>query len=166
MKRSTKIVTGSLVALGLVGVIAAKQFQAGEHGPGCSFGSGHGYDSRGGWISRRIAGKLDLNEQQEVQLDDLKTSLFEGLDSLRAERLTADQLESVLNTEFDQVKAMQLLEQRLVLIEQNAPVLIGAVAEFYDSLDASQQSELGEMIEYRMAQRGRHWGGRGKDEHR
>ena len=166
MKRSTKIITGSLVALGLVGVVAAKQFQDGGYGPGCSFGSGRGVDSRGGWVSRRIAWKLDLNEQQEVQLDDLKASLFEGLDSMRGERLTTDQLQSVLNTELDQRKAMQLLEKRLESIEQNAPALISAVAGFYDSLDASQQSELGEMIENRMAHKGRHWGHGEKNEQR
>ena len=83
MKRSTKIVTGSLVALGLVGVDAAKQFQNSEHGPGCSFGSGHGVDSRGSWMSRRIAWKLDLNEQQEIQLDALRASVFDGLYSIQ-----------------------------------------------------------------------------------
>ena len=154
MKRSTKIIVGSLVGLGLVGVVTAKQF---DHGPGCSYGQGSGSEYRGGWITKRIAWKLDLNEQQENELNDLKASVFKGLDSMRAERLTADQIQSILNTELDQVKAVQLLAQRLELVEQNAPALIAAFAEFYDGLDSAQQAEVSEMIEYRMSHKGRHW---------
>ncbi len=154
MKRSTKIIVGSLVGMGLVGVVTAKQF---DHGPGCSYGPGSGNEHRGGWITKRIAWKLDLNDQQENELNDLKVSIFRGLDSMRAEKLTVDQVQSVLSSELDQAKAMQLLEQRLELLEKNAPSLIAAFAEFYDGLDSAQQAEVSEMIEFRMSHKGRRW---------
>ncbi len=157
MKRSTKIVLGSVVTLSLVGVVAAKQFNHDGFGPGCSYGESHGGNFRGGWMSKRIAWKLDLNDAQELELDQLRASLFEGLDNMRDARLTTNQVQSVLNTEFDQAKAMQLLSQRLEQIEDKAPELISAFAGFYDSLEAEQQAELGEMIERRMERKGRHW---------
>ena len=166
MKRSTKIVLGSLVTLSLVGMVAAKQLDHNGDGPGCSFGSDHDGGSRGNWISKRIAWKLDLNEGQEAEFDELKMSLFKGLDGMRAKRLTSEQVQSVLDTQFDQAKAMQLLSQRLVMIEDNAPALISAFAGFYDSLDAAQQAELGGMIEHRMSHKEQHWGGRDKGEQR
>lgn len=155
VKRSTKIILGALVGLSLVGAVAAKQFQHGGFGPGCS--SGFNSDHRGGWLAKRIAWKLDLNEQQISSLDDLKLSVFESMDMMRTERLTSEQLKSVLNNELDQTKAMQLLEQRLQSVKQNAPELISAFAAFYDKLDSTQQAELSDMIEYRMGDRNRYW---------
>ena len=155
MKRSTKIVVGSLLGLSLVGVVVAKQF---EHGPGCSYGSADGCERGGGWMAKRISWKLDLNEQQQSELQKLERSVFEALANMRAEKLTSNQIQSVLNTQLDQTKAMQLLEQRLQGIQQNAPALIAAFGGFYDRLDSAQQQELTEMIEYRMSRKHRHWG--------
>jgi protein CpxP len=148
MKRSTKIIVGSLVGLGLVGAVTAKQFSHGEHESGFS---GH---HRGDWVSKRIAWKLDLDDQQRIELDRFKASVLERMDTLRAARVTTDQLQSVLNTELDQVKAMQLLEAKLQGIRNSAPELLTAFAGFYDSLDSSQQAKMSEMIEARMANRG------------
>lgn len=148
MKRSTKIIVGSLVGIGLVGGVAAKQFSHGDHDSGFS---GH---HRGDWISKRIAWKLDLDDQQQIELDRFKASMLDRMDTMRAARVTPDQVQSVLNTELNQAKAMQLLEAKLQGIRDSAPELITAFAGFYDSLDSSQQAEMAEMIEHRMANRG------------
>ena len=155
MKRSTKIIAGSLIGVGLIGAVAAKQFNHGEHE------SGYSAQHRGDWISKRIARKLDLDDQQQAGLDRFKVSLFERMDTLRAARVTPDQLQSVLGTELNQDKAMQLLEARLQGIREGAPELITALAGFYDSLDSSQQAKMAEIIEHRMSYRMGHRGHRG-----
>ncbi len=164
MKRSTKIIFGSIVGIGLVGAVTAKQFGACENGPG--FGHGHGHfsmshDGRADWMKKRITRVLDLDAAQQVELDKLKTSVFDGMQAMRAEKPDVSEIQALLNNEFDQTKAMQLLEQRGSTIKENAPAIIAAFADFYNQLDAVQQAKVSEMVEHRMGQRDHGRGHRG-----
>lgn len=150
MKRRTKIILGSLISLGLVGAVTAKQF------PGC--GQGHFAKK----MVHRISHKLDLNDAQEAELEKLKTNMQEKFQQHHAQRSPVEDILSVFETQLDQDKAMQLLAKRTNMMQENAPDMINALAGFYNTLDAKQQEKVKEMVEKRLNHRGRFFG-RGKD---
>lgn len=153
MKRSSKMIIVSVVSLGLVSVVAARQFG----GPGCGMGPD---GMPGGWVSQKMAWKLDLNDAQRAQLDELRDQMFVGYKEMREQRPVQEEIEAVLGDKLDRTKALAMLDQRLQKVRDHAPETIDAFADFYDSLDAEQQAELGRMIERRLARGHRHWGGR------
>jgi len=151
MKRSTKIVLTTVIGLGLVSAVTAKQFDGCEGGPG--FAGQH----RADWIAKRISHRLGLSETQEQALDKFKSSMLQQFDGWREHRLASPDIQSLLNNEFDQVKANQLLEQRLQEVRETAPTVIAGMADFYNQLDAEQQAQVREMIEDRMSHRRGPW---------
>ncbi len=166
MKRSTKIIIGTVIGVGLVGAVTAKQFGS------CEYGGGYGHRGHfskmehGGRhmdrMAQRITKKLDLNTEQQAELDKLKTSIFDSVQDMRSQKPDASEIQALLNNEFDQTKAMQLIEQRGQVLKETAPQIITAFAQFYDQLNAEQQAKVSEMVEYRMSHREHKWGGRGK----
>lgn len=168
MKRSTKIIFGSIVGIGLVGAVTAKQFGHCEYGAGFEHGNGHfsmKHDGRADWMKKRITRALDLDAAQQIELDKLKATVFDGLQTMHAEKPDASEIQALLNNEFDQTKAMQLLEQRGSTIKERAPTIIAAFAGFYDQLDSTQQAKVSEMVEHRIGQRDHGWGHRGGFSH-
>ena len=148
MKRSSKIVVGTLIGLGLVTVVTAKQFDY------CDKGQGFAGSHRAEWMSKRIAHRLDLSESQQLELEKLRDGLLDRFDAMRGQRgMMQDDVLSLLNNEFDQVKAKQLIDQRVAVIDENAPSIISEFAGFYDQLDADQQAQIRKMIERRMSSR-------------
>ena len=109
-------------------------------------------------MSKRISHRLDLSDTQEIELANLKSSLFDRFDAVRVQRgAIQEDVLSLLDSEFDQQKAKQLIDQRIAAINENTPALISAFAGFYDQLDADQQAQIREMIERRMSHRGARW---------
>lgn len=156
MKRSIKIILGSIVGVGLVGAVTAKQFGHCDYGAGSGYGHfSTSHEGRADWVTKRITGALDLNTAQQAELDKLKSSVFDGMQTMRTEKPQASEIQALLNNEFDQTKAMQLLEQRGNTIKENAPILVAAFADFYNQLDAEQQAKISEMVEHRMGQHDR-----------
>lgn len=160
MKRSSKIVIGTVVTLGLVGVVTAKQFD----GPGCGMGPG---GMSGALVSQKMAWKLNLNDAQRAELDQLRKQVFANMNQMRQQRPSSDEIQAVMGEKLDQDKALKILDERLQRARDKAPEMIAAFGEFYDSLDAEQKAELGEMIERRIEQGLHHRGGkRGKGDYR
>lgn len=152
MKRSSKIIVGTLIGLGLVTVVTAKQFNY------CDRGEFAGDNHRAEWMSKRISHRLDLSEAQQLELEKLSLSLFDRFDSIRAQRgLIQGEVLSLLGPEFDQLKAKQLLDKRIEIISENAPAVISDFAGFYDQLNADQQAKIIKLIEKRMSHRGSYW---------
>ena len=147
MKRSSKIVLVSVVSLGLVGVVAARQFD----GMGCGV--------PGGWMSKKIAWELDLNDQQRTELDEFRWKMVDSIKDMRDQRPDAGEIQAVLGEQFNSDKAMSMLEQRLQRVQGRAPEMIAAFGEFYDSLDADQKVKLAEAVEKRVVHGG--WRHRG-----
>ncbi len=150
MKRSTKVVLGTLVGLGLVTAVAARQFDGCGFAPGMS-GMAQGHHTK--WMAKRIGHRLDLNDAQQLQLQTLQDNMIQRFSSLQEQRLSDNDLQSLLNAEFDQLKAGQLLDQRLDTVKQNAPDVIADIASFYDQLDVNQQQQVRDMVSKRMSHR-------------
>ena len=157
MKRSTKIIIGSVLGLGLISAVTAKQFG------NCDGGAGFSGSHRAEWMTKRISNRLNLNDTQQMALTDLRDSMLDRVDTMRGQRdMMGADIQSLLNNEFDQLKAQQLIEQKMQTVRDNAPEMISAFAGFYDQLDADQQEQVRKMLEQRMSHRGmshRGWNG-------
>lgn len=109
-------------------------------------------------LSEHLARDLELNESQQSRLDTLRDTLQalarEAQAGRDASRITV--LELVGQPTFDRSRAQGLLQEKAQAMNQKGRVAIDAFADFYDSLDASQQAQLRERLERRW-QRDRCW---------
>ncbi len=152
MKTSTKIVTATVLSVGLIGGVAA-------FGGYCPKGDGHGYghgygDSqhRAERMVERIADKLDLSHDQITKLDTLKEDLLSLRTEMRENRgqHKQDLIALMMQPTLDQAKALTMLKEKTQTMEQRAPEMITAIANFSDSLTAEQKQELAETLEKRF----------------
>ncbi len=149
MKTSTKIITAAVLSVGLVGGVAA----FGGHCPkGDGHGYGHGHEQRAERMVERIAGKLDLNQEQIAKLDKLKEDLLSLRTEMRENRSQHKQELMALITAptLDQDKVLNMLKEKTQAEEQRAPEMIAAIANFSDSLTVEQKQELAETLEKRF----------------
>jgi uncharacterized membrane protein len=149
MMKTVLIVLGILVLVTAAGVTWARY---------------NGYcspDNRIQHISERIGRKLDLNGHQQGQLNSVAEVLSRLRDDWRDHRAeTRDHVAELLRApKLDRDRAAALIEGRLRDIQGNSRALVGAFADFSDSLSAEQRSHLGDFIASRMAQRrgNHHW---------
>ena len=153
-----KIAAVSVVSIALLGAGSAAVFAEGgwKKGDGCH--NGH--------MTNRISKKLDLNEEQTSELEDLmiefkgfRKAMFEDKDQARTE------INALLSApEFSREKALALMvekaQSKVEMIEREAPDLIDAMAEFSNSLEPEQKDKLAQIIEKRFSH-----GWRGKHHH-
>jgi protein CpxP len=152
IKRSLLAFTGISIALG--GLAACGTRGHHERGPMSAEKMAEVRDK----VIDRITSKLDLNAAQQQKLNVLA-------DKVQAQRAafigqTADpraELRSLVSAEkFDRARALSLLDEKTRVLQVSSPEVINALADFYDSLNPTQQAEVRE----RMAQR-KGWFGRG-----
>jgi Spy/CpxP family protein refolding chaperone len=106
----------------------------------------------------RIGGKLDLNEDQKKRLSALTDKLHEQRLALAGQSKDprADIATLVAGDKFDKARAQTLVTEKTTALQSHSPEVIAAMADFYDSLNASQQQKVRDF----MAQR-RGWWHRG-----
>ncbi len=150
MKKSSKIIVATVLTVGVAGGVFA-------------FGAHHHYHNmtpqdKAEMISDRIDRKLELNEVQKQNLDDLTfyvADLVQEVRENRQERFTImDQLLS--DAPVDQAALLQKINEKTSKVNETAPELVARLASFVDSLDAEQKAEVKQMVE----RRGRHGFGR------
>jgi len=154
MKRTSKILLSVALFGGIVGAVAA-------YGPKpfCHGGPGSGWhatsaatEMRADWIANRIAGKLDLNDGQKANLDALKQQLLGLRETLQQQR--GERRELVLGLldapTLNQQLILDRVQQKTVMVNDNAGPLVTALATFTDSLDASQKATLRELVSDRL----------------
>lgn len=136
---------------------------------------GHRYDGPGRHMSaqdqgrfreriiERVAGRLDLN-------DDQKRRLGVVADKLREQRLAvmgeaADpraQVQALVTGEkFDRAGAQALVAEKTAAVSGKSPEVIAALGDFYDSLNASQQAKVREFMQQHRHRHGSGWWRRG-----
>ena len=148
MKKSTKLITSILVGLGIIGSAAA------FHKPRwCSHGPGHWQsEHHAEQIVERISERLDLNEEQTAKLNQLKDRLAVLREGFRQDREQhrAQLMELISAPELDQQQVLDMIRQRISAMEQKAPELIAAIADFHASLDLEQKQKVKEFLENRL----------------
>jgi Spy/CpxP family protein refolding chaperone len=111
-----------------------------------------------GKVIDRVTKKLDLTAEQQQKLGVLA-------DKLQAQRTAfigqttdprAEVRQLVAGEKFDRARALSLLDEKTRVVQVSSPEVINALADFYDSLNPTQQSEVREMMNKRKG-----WGRRG-----
>ena len=143
MKNRTRYIAAILGAVGIAVAVA---------------GCGHGYRHHepGDYAVRHIEklGKeLNLNEAQTAKLNAVTETLRKGRDSMRAkhDEKQKEMLALLDQPKLDRQRALGMVQQTTRGINEHAPEMIAAMADFYDSLAPAQQQKLREEVKERMA---------------
>ncbi len=99
----------------------------------------------------RVAGKLDLNAQQKQKFAVLADKLQQQRQALvgATPDPRAELRQLVAGEKFDRGRAQALVAQKTAAVTAGSPEVIAALGDFYDSLDASQQARVREMMDGR-----------------
>jgi protein CpxP len=142
IKRSLLAVTGISIAIGGLTACGTR----GQHERGAM--SAERMAEMRGKVVERITSKLDLNAQQQQKLNVLA-------DKMQAQRATligqttdprAELNALVAGEKFDRTRALNLLNEKTRAVQSTGPEVIQALADFYDSLNPTQQAEVREHM--------------------
>ena len=104
-----------------------------------------------GKVVNRITSKLDLNAEQQQKLNVLadkvqaqRTALIGQTTNPRGEMQAL-----VAGEKFDRARALSLLDEKTRVVQVSSPEVINALADFYDSLNPTQQAEVRERMQKR-----------------
>jgi len=151
MKKSTKILIGTVLVVSSLGVV--KVFAGGPFGHGFSHHDGDGemFDKITGRIAYKASNELDLTEQQKSNLDALimqSKVISQDMQTNRASH--KEQLIQLLTADtLNQDEAMNMLMQKTENVQNFAPQMIAAIAQFTDSLDSTQKEKMKAFIQQR-----------------
>lgn len=101
-----------------------------------------------GKVVNRITSKLDLNAEQQQKLNVLadkvqaqRTALIGQTTNPRGEMQAL-----IAGEKFDRARALNLLDEKTRVVQVSSPEVINALADFYDSLNPTQQAEVRERM--------------------
>lgn len=99
----------------------------------------------------RVSRKLELSAEQRQKLDLLADRLLAQRSALMGQgaRPREEMRALVAGERFDRARALQLLEEKTRTLQQSTPEVIGALADFYDSLQPAQQAEVRALLDKR-----------------
>ncbi|MEM7259850.1 MAG: Spy/CpxP family protein refolding chaperone [Pseudomonadota bacterium] len=146
MKRTTKIITAVALTIGIAGGAAAY----GKH----QFGS---MEKRADKIAGYIAYELELDETQKQALDVLKTQMVSARETVKGDRaeMKAEAM-ALLNAEsFDRAAALDMVNSKVAMVNEQAPDMVNALGDFLDTLNAEQKAEIAEFVEEHRGRHGR-----------
>jgi hypothetical protein len=103
----------------------------------------------------RVGRKLDLDNEQQRRLGAWLEELQRQRDALSSLARSPELAGLAAGEQFAREPAQQLFDGRMDALRAAGPGLIGAFADFFDSLDAEQRQVLRFMVQ-RTAPGGRH----------
>jgi len=112
----------------------------------------------------KISRELDLDAAQKAKLATLADRLREGRNAFVSGTPDprAELRGLVAGPTFDRSKASALVQAQVGAVQTQSPVLINAMADFYDSLKPEQQAKLREFMAKRGPHGERHGGAHGE----
>ena len=106
-------------------------------------------EERADYMVEKVTSKLDLTDNQVVELEKLKKELLavrqEFVSHKEETRKAVDEL--LDQPVLDQQRLLSLFRQHTDAVNEKAPAVVSSVAGFYDSLTPEQQAVLREKIE-------------------
>ena len=106
----------------------------------------------------RASKELELTESQKQKLgvlaDKLRDQRLALIGNTKNPRAEAQAL--VAGAQFDKARALALVEEKTSVLRNKSPEVIAAMADFFDSLNPTQQQKVRDFM-----QRRRGWFGRG-----
>ena len=121
---------------------------------GCRHGMHYGTaEERGEWMVQKVSSELELNDTQQARLAEVKDQFLDARRLMKAnrEQHRAEVLTMLSQPTFDRDKANAMVGQQIETVNTRAPVVINAIGNFWESLDADQRAELRAFIEDNMA---------------
>jgi periplasmic protein CpxP/Spy len=102
----------------------------------------------------RVASKLELNEMQKQKFSVLATKMQEQRASLMGSNQDprAQAKAVIAGNTFDKAKAQVLIDEKTLSIKSKSPEVIAAAADFFDTLNPTQQQQVRDFMN-----RGRGW---------
>ena len=147
MKRSTKIITAVVLATGVAGGAAAFSSRGFCHsGPGA-----FAHHERGYFANKavdRITERLALDDHQLGQLNNVKETLLSFRDDMlqqRGERRD-EILELLAAPQIDRQKVLEMVREHTQTVNERAPEMVNAIADFTDSLNSEQRRRIQDFI--------------------
>jgi Spy/CpxP family protein refolding chaperone len=141
----------SLMGLAATAVLAIGVTACGHRHEGHGPASAERVAEWRGKAVERVTRRLELDAAQKQRLDVLADKLVAQRAAMIGQ--TADpraELEAlVAGPTFDRARALSLLAEKTRVLQAATPEVIGALADFYDSLDAEQQAEVRELLDRR-----------------
>ncbi|MGK6308718.1 Spy/CpxP family protein refolding chaperone [Variovorax sp. DT-64] len=105
----------------------------------------------------RVGSKLELDATQKQKLDVLAEKIQAQRQALRGGGDPRTEFRALFaGAKLDQERAKKLVADKTAAIQSGSPEVIAAAADFFDSLNPTQQQKVRDFME-----RGRRWGHRG-----
>ncbi len=151
MKLSTGIITAVLLIVGSSGAVYA----FGKHNHW-----GMSPEEKVEFVTDRVTSKLDLDSQQQENFSKLaKTVAQLMLDAKASREQQVNEIGALLqDPSFNQARALELVQQKTQMINENAPLVVNSLAVFLDSLNVEQKQQLQDFIKNHRRHH-RHGGG-------
>ena len=106
----------------------------------------------------KAANKLDLNADQKKRLTTLGDKMFEQRTAFigTTKDPRAEMKALVAGDKFDTTRAQALITDKTAALQVKSPEVVAALADFYNSLNPTQQQKVRDLMDGRG-----HWFGRG-----
>ena len=116
---------------------------------------------RADWMVHKITEELELTDAQQTKLKNVRDLMMEARkqvhDGHEGRRETV--LTLLSQPQLDRQKVLTLINERTEAVREQAPRIVDAAGQFYDSLTAEQHEVLREHVAEKMERH--HFGGRG-----
>ena len=101
---------------------------------------------------QKITEELALTETQQSNLSEVKDAFLEMRKTMQSNReQTKTDIKLMLQQPtLDRDMANSIVNQHIETIHAGSPVIINAIADFYDSLDDTQRTEIREFVDNKM----------------
>jgi Spy/CpxP family protein refolding chaperone len=146
MNRTNKIITAIALTIAVAGGTTAYA----KH----QFGSP---EKRADKIAGYIAYELELDETQKQALDVLKTQMMTARQTVRGDRseMKAEAMALINADSFDRAAALDMINSKVAMVNEQAPDMVNALGDFLDTLNAEQKGEIAEFVEEHRGRHGR-----------
>lgn len=148
----------TLAAVFGVSLLAGGLSACGHHGHGPFGGGPVSAEQAAEWRGKmvdRVAGKLALDAAQKAKLTVLADKLAAQRQALApaGQDPRADLKALVAGEKFDRARAQALVQDKTAALQKGSPEVIAAMADFYDSLNPTQQAKVREFMDQRRGWR-------------
>lgn len=149
IKKTLFGLTGATLLIGGLGGCAHRGPHA-DRGGWSGDWSGERLSEMRGKAIERIGSKLDLDEAQRSKLGVLADELIAQRAAFRGAGDTRTEMKALIDgASFDRARAQAMLDQKMQAVQGNAPRVIAAMGDFYDSLNPTQQQQVREQLDKR-----------------
>ncbi|MFC1665724.1 Spy/CpxP family protein refolding chaperone [Pseudomonadota bacterium] len=119
----------------------------------------HDPEHRAQWMVEKVSKKLELSTEQQSKLKGVRDVLMNTAKSFGNERTNVHQevMDAIQETKLDRQKALAIVTKRTDSVREQAPSIVAAIGDFYDSLTPEQRAKVREKIEDHKPHSHRHW---------